>query len=92
MGLPSNPRPSETVTIGQVDIDIRGLHLFQIRDLAKMDQDQSDATAIAWATGCTPEEATDWIEQSAGGDAVQLLAAIMRTSGWDPDAAGRFPQ
>lgn len=92
MGLPSNPRPTESVTIGQVAIDIRGLHLFQVRDLAKMDQDDSDATAIAWATGATPEEARAWIEESAGGDAIELLAAIMRLSGWDPDAGKRFPE
>jgi hypothetical protein len=92
MGLPANPRPTETVTIGQVDIDIRGLHLFQVRELAKMDQDISDATAIAWATGCTPDEATAWVEESIGGDAVELLSAIMRLSGWDPDAGKRFPQ
>lgn len=91
MGLPANPRPAETITIGQVDIDVRGLHLFQIRELAKMDQDESDAQAVAWATGCTPEEAREWIETSNGGDAVQLLAAIMRVSGWDPDAGKRFP-
>lgn len=91
MGLPSNPRPSETVTIGEVDITVRGLHLFQVRELAKMDQDDSDAQAIAWSTGATPEEARGWIEESSGGDAVQLLAAIMRVTGWDPDAGKRFP-
>lgn len=91
MGIPHNPQPTETVQIGEVAIGITGLHLFQIRELAKMDQDISDATAISWAAGCTVEEATEWIERSAGGDAVQLLAAIMRLSGWDPDAGARFP-
>lgn len=91
MGLPHNPQPAETVQIGEISLDVRGLHLYQIRQLAQMDQDVSDATAIAWATGCTVEEANDWVEQSSGGDAVQLLAAIMRLSGWDPDAGARFP-
>lgn len=91
MGLPSNPLPAETVTIGAVAIDIRGLHLFQIRQLAEMDRDKSDAQAIAWATGASPEEAAEWIESSSGGDAVELMAAIMRLSGWDPDAGKRFP-
>ena len=91
MGLPHNERRSEPVQIGEVTINITGLHLFQVRELAKMDQDLSDATAIAWATGYTVEEATDWIRSSDGGDAVQLLAAIMRASGWDPQEAARFP-
>lgn len=91
MGIPSNPLPSETVVIGEISIDIKGLHLFQIRQLAKMDEDVSDATAIAWSTGCTVDEASDWIERSTGGDAVALMAAIMRLSGWDPGAGARFP-
>lgn len=91
MGLPHNPQATETVQIGEVSLDVRGLHLFQIRQLAQMDQDLSDATAIAWATGCTVDEAREWIEASPGGDAIQLLAAIMRFSGWDPDAGARFP-
>lgn len=91
MGLPSNPIPAETVTIGEIDIEIRGLRLAQIRQLAAMDQAASDATAIAWATGCTPEEAADWIETSPGGDPLALMAAIMRLSGWDPAASKRFP-
>lgn len=92
MGIPHNAQPSETVRIGDVEIGITGLHLYQIRDLAKMDQDVSDATAIAWATGSTVEEADEWVRKSPGGDAVQLLAAIMRVSGWDPDAGARFPK
>lgn len=91
MGLPSNPLPTETVELGTIAIEIRGLHLFQVRALAKMDPDESDAQAIAWATGCTVGEATEWIERSVGGDAVNLMAAIMRLSGWDPDAGKRFP-
>ena len=91
MGLPSNPRPTETVQLGDIAIAISGLHLFQIRELATMDPDASDAQAIAWATGCTPDEAHDWIEQSSGGDAVALMAAIMRLSGWDTDGPKRFP-
>lgn len=91
MGIPSNPLPSDTVKIGQVEIGITGLHLFQVRQLAKMDEDASDAQAIAWATGSTPEEAAAWIESSSGGDAVELMAAIMRLSGWDPQAGARFP-
>lgn len=91
MGLPSNPRPTETVQLGEISIEISGLHLFQIRQLATMDPDASDAQAIAWATGCTPDEAGAWIEASSGGDAVALMAAIMRVSGWDPDAGRRFP-
>ena len=92
MGLPFNPRPAETVPIGEVGIELRGLHLFQVRALAEMDRDASDAQAIAWAAGCTPEEATEWIERSSGGDAAQLLAAIMRLSGWTPEAGARFPE
>lgn len=91
MGLPSNPLPSEDVVVGDVSIAVTGLHLFRVRELAKMDPDQSDAQAIAWATGCTPDEARDWIEASPGGDAIALMAAIMRLSGWDPDAGARFP-
>lgn len=91
MGIPSNPLPTETVEIGAVAIEIRGLHLFQIRQLGAMDADESDAQAIAWATGATIEEAKAWIESSPGGDAVALMAAIMRASAWDPGAGARFP-
>ena len=92
MGLPRNQLPHETVTIGEVDIGVRGLHLFQVRELANMDRDLSDATAVSWATGCTVDEATEWIEASSGGDATALLAAIMRLSGWDPEIGKRFPE
>ena len=92
MGIPSNPLPTESVVIGEVSIDIKGLHLFQVRQLAVMDQAESDAQAIAWATGYNIEDAKEWIESSAGGDAIALMAAIMRLSGWDPDAAKRFPE
>lgn len=91
MGLPRNQRRAETVQIGEISIDIRGLHLFQIRELAAMAQEASDAQAIAWATGCTTDEAREWIVESEGGDTIQLLAAIMRVSGWTDDAAARFP-
>lgn len=92
MGLPSNPLPTETVTIGEIEITVTGLHLFQVRQLAKMDVDESDAQAIALGTGCTIEEATAWIESSPAGDSAALMAAIMRLSGWTPEAGARFPQ
>jgi len=91
VGLPRNQRVTQAVPIGDVTIDIRGLDLFQIRELAKMDQDASDAQAIAWATGCTLEEADEWIRESGGGDAVELLAAIMKASGWDRATGAQFP-
>ena len=91
MGLPTPGRRSETVQIGDVEITVTALHLFQIRELAEMPRDESDAAAIAWATGVTPEEAHQWIVDTGGGAGVELLAAIMRVSGWDPDAGKRFP-
>lgn len=91
MSLPSG-RPHESVKfeLSSGVVEYRALNLYEIRALQKMDADESDAQAIAWAADVTVDEAADWIKSATAGDTAALLAAIMRTSGLDPEESARF--
>lgn len=84
--LPQIPMPAGSVTIGDVDVAVRGLSLAQVRQLREMEPDASDAQAIAWGVGCEVAEATEWLATAPAGASVEIMAEIMRLSGWDEGA------
>lgn len=62
--LPPIPTPRETVTVGGVDVDVRGLTVGECEQLDTLGQTDPKATgvqALAWGCGVTVDEAAAWI-------------------------------
>lgn len=89
--LPLSPLPTGTVKIAGKDVPIRSLSREQARRFVELESPADEAFAIACATGCTEEEATEWMTQVDFPTGSTLILAVLRLSGLtkpeDPEKA-----
>lgn len=89
--LPPSPLPTDTVTVAGKKVQIKSLTREQARTFSALDSPQDEAFAIACATGCTEDEAREWLGQVDFPTGTGLIIAVLRLSGLaapeDPEKA-----
>lgn len=93
--LPAIPTPTEKVTVGGVDVVVRGLTVGECRALQEMGETDAEATgvqALAWGCDVTVREAKAWIDATSPQFGAQVAEHIMRLSGMTEQVGARFPE
>lgn len=79
--LPLSPLPTSTVEIAGKKVPIKSLSREQARRFVELESPADEAFAIACATGCTEDEAAEWMTQVDHPTASTLILAVLRLSG-----------
>lgn len=83
MALPPSKVSTGTVELSGGVVEIRGLTFNEARE---MRGERANAVAIAYATGCTEDEAQAWIDTALAGDFNELIEAVLKASRLDEGA------
>lgn len=70
-------------------VECRSLTMDEVRKVHAADGIASDALAISMSLDMTIEEASEWLAQAPAGDAVMVLAEVLKVSGLSEDARFR---
>lgn len=93
--LPLSPLPTSIVEIAGKKVPIKSLTREQARRFVELESPADEAFAIACSTGCTEDEAAEWMTQVDFPTGSALILAVLRLSGLtkpeDPDAKDPTP-
>lgn len=78
-----------SIDINGTKYDPRPLTMREVRKIRKMDEDQADITAIAWACGIQPAESEAWFDKVPMGVAAAAITEVMDAAMATDDA--QFP-